>query len=122
VRRALANRYVVVLGAIALAVVAWNVYVVAHRDGRIAGLVVGPDGRPVADATVTLRERTLTTLEPRATARTDEHGEFVFTGQQVHHFALDAHKDGVGAAPRATFRLYFRGQHFVLPASLRLAG
>ena len=116
------NRYVVVLVAIALVTITWNLYVATHRDGRIAGVVVGPDGRPVAGAIVTLRERTLTTLEPRATTETDAGGAFVFTDQRLHHFVLEARKDGVGASPRAIFRLYFRGQGFMLPAPLRLAG
>ena len=121
-RRWLLNRYVVVFGAIAVVTIAWNLYVATHSDGRIAGVVLGPDGRPVAGATVTLRERTLTTLEPRATSVTGERGEFVLTGQRVHHFVLEAEKEGVGASPRSTFRLYFRGQNFTLPVPLRLAG
>jgi len=121
-RRLLLNRYVVVFGTIAAVTIAWNLYVVAHRDGRIAGVVVGRDGRPVAGAVVTLRERTLTTLEPRATTRTDADGAFVFTGQRLHHFVLDAQKDGAGSSPRSVFRLYFHGQSFSLPAPLRLDG
>jgi hypothetical protein len=74
----------------------------------------------VAGAIVTLRERTLTTLEPRATTRTDAAGAFIFAGQNLHHFALDAQKDGVGASTRSLFRLYFRGQSFTLLAPLRL--
>ena len=35
-RRLLLNRYVVVFGTIAAVTIAWNLYVVAHRDGRIA--------------------------------------------------------------------------------------
>ena len=121
-RRWLLNRYVLVFGAIAVVVVAWNLYVATHDDGHIAGVVVGPDGRPVAGATVTLRERTLTTLEPRATVRTGARGEFLLSGQRVHHFVLEAQKEGVGASPRTAFRLYFRGQNFTLPVPLRLAG
>ncbi len=121
-RRWLLNRYVVVFGTIAAVIFSWNVYVATHDDGRIAGMVVGPDGRPVPGATVTLRERTLTTLEPRATVRTGERGEFLLTGQRVHHFVLEAQKEGVGASPRTAFRLYFRGQNFTLPVPLRLGG
>ena len=43
-RRWLLNRYVVVFGTIAAVVCAWNLYVATHDDGRIAGVVVGPDG------------------------------------------------------------------------------
>lgn len=118
--RLLRNRYVVVFGLIAVGTAAWNGYVSLHSHGEVSGRVVGPDGAPVPGATVTLRERTLTTLEPRATAVTGADGDFRFTGQKAHHFVLEAKKDGVGAAPRATYRLYFRGQDVVLPAPLRL--
>jgi hypothetical protein len=120
VRGLLLNRYTVVLGAIALAVLAWNLYVATHNDGRIAGRVVGPDGQGVGGATVTLREKTLTTLEPRATVQTDAAGGFAFTGQRVHHFVLEATKPGGGTSERTAYRLAFRGQNITLPEPLRL--
>ena len=119
-RRVLLNRYTFVLGAIAVAVFTWNLYVATHSGGRIAGQVVDPDGRAVAGATVTLRERTLTTLEPRATAETDGAGRFAFTGQRVHHFVLQAAKDGAGTSERTAYRLAFRGQNLTLSEPLRL--
>ncbi|HEV8441326.1 MAG TPA: carboxypeptidase-like regulatory domain-containing protein [Methylomirabilota bacterium] len=118
--RLLRNRYVIVLGSLALATAAWNAYVALHDDGVIAGHVVAPDGRPAAGATVTLYERTLTTLEPRGTATTAEDGRFLFTGQRLHHFVLEARQEGVGVAPRTAYRLYFRGQNVTLPAPLAL--
>lgn len=120
VRRLLANRYVVVLGSIALLAVVWNAYAALNSDGRISGRVVGPDGAPVQGAVVRLQERTLTTLEPRTTATTGPSGEFRFTGHRLHHFVLEATKDGVGRAPRTAYRLYFRGQNYVLAEPLRL--
>ena len=119
-RRSLGNRYVIVLGSLALATGAWNLYVVAHRHGVVEGRVLAADGAPVADALVTLRERTLTTLEPRATTRTGPDGLFRFAGQQAHHLVLDAVKDGLGASARTTVRRYFRGQDVVLGEPLRL--
>jgi hypothetical protein len=118
--RWLRSRYVVVLGALAILTGAWNAYVASHDDGVVAGRVVGPDGRPVAGARVTFQERTLTTLEPRATAETDAAGEFRFAAQPAHHFVLVADKPGVGATPRRAFRRYFRGQNLVLREPLRL--
>ncbi len=118
--RPLGNRYVVVFGLLVLATAAWNLYVALHDDGRVEGRVVGPDGRLVRGATVRLHERTLTTLEPRATAETGAAGEFRFAGQRVHHFVLEATKDGVGTSARTAYRLYFRGQSVVLPEPLRL--
>src|SRR5262245_57836683 len=119
-RRMLLNRYTIVFGGIAVAVIAWNLYVATHSDGRIAGQVVGPDGRAVAGARVTLREKTLTTLEPRATAETDGGGRFAFEGQRAHHFVLEASKDGVGQSERTAYRLAFRGQDLSISEPLRL--
>lgn len=119
-RRILLNRYTIVFGAIAAFAIAWNLYVATHSDGRVAGQVVGPDGRAVAGATVILREKTLTTLEPRATAETDGGGRFTFTGQRAHHFVLEASKDGAGHSERTAYRLAFRGQNLTILEPLRL--
>lgn len=119
-RRVLANRYVAVGGLLGALTLAWNVYVGLHSDGIVTGRVVGSDGVAAAGATVTLFERTLTTLEPRATAVTGADGAFRFTGQAAHHFVLVAAKDGAGASPRTAFRRYFRGQRVALREALRL--
>ncbi len=119
-RRILLSRYTIVLGTLALVVIAWNLYVATHNHGRISGRVIGTDGQPVAGATVTLREKTLTTLEPRATAQTDGAGIFVFAGQDAHHFVLEAVKDGIGKSERTAYRRAFRGQNLSLAAPLRL--
>jgi hypothetical protein len=119
-RTILLNRYTVVLGTIAVVVIAWNLYVATHSDGRIAGRVVGPDGRAVPGATVTLREKTLTTLEPRAATQTDDAGRFLFAGQRLHHFVLEATKNGLGKSARTAYRLVYRGQSLSLPEPLRL--
>jgi hypothetical protein len=108
-----------VLGLLALGAIGWNAYVALHDDGVVEGRVVRPDGRPVAGARVTLSERTLTTLEPRATVDTDADGVFRFAGQSAHHFALEARKDG-DVAPRTLHRRWFRGQNLRLPEPLRL--
>ena len=116
----LRNRYVAVLGALSLVVAAWNGYVAAHAHGRLEGRVVGPDGQPVPGARVSFLERTLTTLEPRASVLTDQDGVFRFAAQPAHHFALEARKDGVGRVPRTLHRRWFRGQDLRLDAPLRL--
>jgi hypothetical protein len=120
-RTVLGNRYVVVLGVAALLVSGWNVWVALHDDGIVRGRVVDANGRPVAGATVTFWEKTLTTLEPRAATRTEPDGRFVFTGQAAHHFALQAEQEG-HASPRTLYRRYFRLQNFVLHEPLRLRG
>ena len=114
------RRYVLLLGLVGVGTAGWNAYVALHDDGLVEGRVVGPDGRGVAGARVTLSERTLTTLEPRATVETGADGAFRFVGQPAHHFALEARKDGVGAAPRALYRRWFRGQNLRLPEPIRL--
>ena len=120
-RGRLINRYVLLLGFLVLGAAGWNGYVALHDDGLVEGRVVGPDDRPVPGARVTLSERTLTTLEPRATVDTDAGGGFRFVGQPAHHFALEARKDGIGVAPRSLYRRWFRGQNLRLREPLRLA-
>jgi Carboxypeptidase regulatory-like domain len=114
------NRYVLVLGLLSLGTIGWNAYVAVHDDGVVEGQVVDAEGRPVARARVILSERTLTTLEPRATQETGADGRFRFVGQPAHHFAIEARKDGTGVAPRSLHRRWFRGQNFQLRAPLRL--
>jgi len=48
-RRILFNRFVLVPGAIVLAIVLWNVYVATHNHGLITGRVVDAAGQPVRD-------------------------------------------------------------------------
>jgi hypothetical protein len=113
-------RYVLVLGLTATLVAGWNVWVTLHDDGIVRGLVVRSDGCPVAGAVVSFWEKTLTTLERRASTETGPGGEFAFVGQPAHHFALQAEKRGLGASPRILYRRYFRGQNLVLRVPLRL--
>ena len=120
VRGPLTNRYVLLLGLATLALLGWNAYVALHDDGLVAGRVVGSGGDPVAGARVTFSERTLTTLEPRATVETGGDGVFRFVGQPAHHFSLEARKDGAGIAPRSLYRRWFRGQNVHLREPLRL--
>ena len=119
-RRLLGNRYAMVFGLVALVTGAWNLYVMRHDQGLVQGRVLDAAGQPAAGATVALFERTLTTLEPRATTETDDDGRFRFHGQPAHHFVLEARKTGAGASPRTAFRRYFRGQDVVLEEPLRL--
>jgi 5-hydroxyisourate hydrolase-like protein (transthyretin family) len=113
-------RYLVVLGVTAILAIGWNAWVALHNDGIVGGQVLAPDGRPAAGVTVTFWEKTLTTLEPRATTQTESDGRFLFNGQAAHHFALQAEKRDVGVSSRALYRRYFRGQNLVLAEPLRL--
>jgi hypothetical protein len=113
-------RYVLILGVSAVLVVGWNGWIALHDDGIVRGRVVESDGRPVAGATVSFWEKTLTTLERRTATETGPDGGFAFTGQVAHHFALQAEKRGLGASPRTLSRRYFRGQNLVVEEPLRL--
>lgn len=113
-------RYVLILGVSAVLVLGWNGWIALHDDGIVRGRVVQEDGRPVAGATVSFWEKTLTTLERRAATDTGPDGGFAFTGQAAHHFALQAQKSGVGVSPRTLYRRYFRGQNLVVDEPLRL--
>ncbi len=116
----LGNRYSITFGAIGLLAVAWNIYVALNDDGILAGRVVGPDGLPVAGATVVLSERTLLVSASRAQTATDAEGRFRFTGHRLYHLYLEAYREGVGRMPARELRLYFRGQNVILHEPLRL--
>ncbi len=116
------NRFVYTFGGIALAALAWNVYVADNNGGLIEGHVVDASGAPVEGATVRLTERTLLVAQPRGTATTDANGRFVFTGHELHHLFLEASKEGDGKAAPVEFRLYFEGENLVLRKPLQLSG
>jgi carboxypeptidase family protein len=113
-------RYVFVVAICAGLVLGWNGWIALHDDGIVRGRVVQADGRPVAGATVSFWEKTLTTLERRTAVETGPDGAFAFTGQAAHHFALQAEKPGLGASPRTLYRRYFRSQNLVVEEPLRL--
>ena len=116
----LLNRVTVTFGLIAILVLGWNLYVLAHDDGILTGVVVGPDGRPVAGAEVVLSERTLVSLEPIARTLTGADGSFRFEKHDRHRLVLTASKEGVGESGRLEVRLYFRNQNRQLDEPLRL--
>jgi protocatechuate 3,4-dioxygenase beta subunit len=121
-RRILFNRFVFVPGVIALAIVAWNIYVATHNHGLLTGRVTDSAGRPVADATVSLWTFNFTTYEEKERAKTDADGVFRFTNNPSHRIQISAEKPGVGRSPRIPVFLYFRAQDTALEAPLRLAG
>jgi hypothetical protein len=121
-RAILLNRFVLVPGAIVLAIVLWNVYVATHNNGLLIGRVTDSSGRPVADATVSLWIFNFTTYEEKERVKTDAEGVFRFTDNPSHRIQLSAEKPGVGRSPRIPIFLYFRAQDTTLDAPLRLAG
>jgi protocatechuate 3,4-dioxygenase beta subunit len=120
-RSILLNRFVLVPGAIVLAIVLWNVYVATHNHGLITGRVIDPAGRPVADATVALWVFNFTTYEEKERVKTDADGTFRFTNNPSHRIQISAEKPGVGRSPRIPVFLYFRAQDTTLGSPLRLA-
>jgi hypothetical protein len=118
-RSFLFNRYTFTFGVIAAVTLVWNLYIAMNSDGIIQGRVVGPDGRPAAEATVILFEKTLFAIKPRDQATTDKDGRFVFKGHDFYRIWLEAKSD-IGAYPQTEYRMYFRRQNLTLDKPLRL--
>jgi hypothetical protein len=118
--RIVRHRFVAVPLAIVIAVLGWNAYVVTHDDGIVRGRVVGPDGRPLAEATVTMMEQNFTTNSDRGKTMTHEDGAFEFTDNRSHNIQLRAEKPGVGRSGVVVVRLYFRAQDVTLREPLRV--
>ncbi len=114
------HRFVAVPLAIAVVVAVWNAYVAAHDDGIVRGEVVGPDGRPVAGATVTMMEQNFTTNSDRGKTLTRDDGSFEFTDNRSHNIQLRAEKPGVGRSDLVVVRLYFQAQNVSLHEPLRI--
>jgi Carboxypeptidase regulatory-like domain len=120
-RRRLANRFVLVPAAIAVTILAWNLYVATHDHGIVIGRVVDPEGRPVGGATVVLWVLNFTTYVEKARATTEPDGRFQLVNADSHNIQLIAEKPGVGRSARVPVRLYFRAEDVELRAPLVLA-
>lgn len=118
--RLVRHRFVAVPLAIAIIVVGWNIYVAAHDGGIVRGEVLGPDGRPVAGATVTMMEQNFTTNSERGRTTTRDDGRFEFTDNRSHNIQLRAEKAGVGRSDVVVVRLYFQAQNVTLTEPLRI--
>ena len=116
----LRHRFVAVPLAIAVVVAGWNAYVSRHDDGIVRGEVVGPDGRPVAGATVSMMEQNFTTNSDRGKTTTRADGTFEFTDNRSHNIQLRAEKPGLGRSELVVVRLYFRAQNVTLREPLRI--
>lgn len=111
-RQLVFNRFTIVLAALLLLSVGVHAHVSANNDGRISGVVVGPDGEPVADANVTMRKISAESVESEKSTLTDENGRFVFQNQtSVLEFDIYAQKGGVGQSRVQRIHLYFRGEN-----------
>ena len=118
--RILRHRFVAVPLLIGIAVIGWNAYVATHNGGIVRGVVLGPDGRPLAGATVTMMEQNFTPNSDRGKTMTREDGAFEFTDNRSHNIQLRAEKPGVGRSDLVVVRLYFRAQDVTLREPLRV--
>jgi hypothetical protein len=121
-KRLLLNRFVLVPGAIAVAIVAWNLYVATHDNGIVEGRVVNERGEAVPDASVALWVLNFTTYVEKERTRTGPDGRFRFEKNDSHNIQLAAEKPSLGRSARVPVRLYFKAQDVTLREPLRLAG
>ncbi len=119
-RRILLSRFVVVPAVLAVGIGAWNLYVVGHAHGLLAGQVVDAAGQPVPEATVILSVHDFVTQVEKARTRTDAVGRFRFKDNNSHLIQLQA-QDKAALSPRVTVRLWFRAQDRVLAEPLRIS-
>jgi len=101
-------------------VLSWNIYITMHNGGLVRGRVMGPDGAPVAGATVRLMEQNFTTNSDRGQALTQADGSFEFVDNRSHNIQLRAEKNGFMRSEQRLVRLYFRAQNTTLDAPLVL--
>ncbi len=119
-RRILLSRFVLVPGAIVAVAVVWSLYAALHAHGVVTGTVVGPDGAPIAGATVMLIELNFTTNQERARTTTGADGRFRFDNNRSHYIQVRAEKPDVGRSPQRQVRLYFAAQDVEVREPLRL--
>jgi len=108
------KRWLIGLGVLVVLVLGAWIYIKANQTGEVRGLVVDGAGRPVAGATVRLREKTLNLIKQGITTETDAEGRFIFTDQAIIEFFIDARTDGV-VSEEYRYHLYFKEQDFELP-------
>ena len=117
-RRNPGNAFLITL--IIVAAIGWTIYVQTTDGGLIAGTVVDTAGRPVAGATVELREKTLNyTFQPIST-ETDSDGHFRYEDMDVLEFVIQARLGDDLRSASQRHHLVFKGQTYVLPEPLVL--
>ncbi len=113
--RFLTHRFVAVPLALAVVVVAWNVYIAFNDHGIIEGEVHDRSGAPVAGATVIFFERNFIYYEEKQRATTDARGTYRFTDMKTHIGQLEARTADGRQSPRRQLRLWFRSQDTEVP-------
>jgi len=115
IRRALGHRFVAVPLALAVVVVAWNVYIAFNDHGIIEGEVTDRTGAPVIGATVVFFERNFIYYEEKQRATTDAQGVYRFTDMKTHVGQLEARTADGRKSERRQLRLWFRSQDTEVP-------
>jgi flagellar biosynthesis protein FliQ len=111
---------IVFIAAVILVLGIWMIHVRLNDDGIVTGVVLTEEGKPVAGATVQIREQTLNLIKQPRTVQTDEQGHFEFTDIEMIEFVVSAKREGIGASERHHYHLYFMRQDFQLPEPLIL--
>ena len=119
-KRLLLNRFVLVPAVLILLTVGWNLWVVTHDHGIVAGRVLDAGGTPVEGAEVKLWVFNFTTFVVKATTTSRPDGSFEFANNPSHNIQVSAEKPGKGRSARVAIRLYFASEDFVLKDPLRL--
>ena len=110
-RRALANRFVVVPAVLAVLIAGWNVYISFNDDGIVAGEVRDASGAPVAGALVVLFDRNFVTYRETQRTRSDASGRFRFDNFRAHLGQIEAQGSNGQRSERRLIRLWFRAQN-----------
>jgi Carboxypeptidase regulatory-like domain len=104
------HRFVAAPLALAVLVVAWNVYIAFNDHGIIEGEVRDRAGAPVAGATVIFFERNFVYYEEKHRTSTDAQGLYRFTDMKIHIGQLEARTADGRQSERRQLRLWFRSQ------------
>jgi hypothetical protein len=121
-KRLLLNQFVLVPAVLILITIGWNLWIVTHDHGIVAGRVLDAAGAPVEGAEVKLWVFNFTTFVVKASTVTRPDGSFEFANNPSHNIQVSADKPGMGRSARVPIRLYFASQDFVLTDPLRLTG
>ncbi len=106
--------------ALAALLIFWIIYTHATADGILTGEVVNGSGRPIAGATVMLRDKTLDLIKPPILTRTNSDGIFTYHHNKLYSFFVSARKAGYVTSTEVHYHLYFELQHFKLPKPIVL--
>ena len=121
IRVILWNRFSLVFGVIVVGTVLWNLWVIAHDDGIIAGQVLDSRNAPLSGVVVTVVANEINNLSATPIEiTTNEEGRFEYSGVTFFNFNIVAKKPGFKDSPTYNYHLYFRSQNYTLPQPMIL--